>query len=998
MDIMRPLRVRIDVTNGTTTPAQPDPQTIHLNATQKQDPPPTSRALLLQTTDIPAETARLIRCHNPWPNEDVYFCPEEALPTFVSGVPALSSGSEVWVAIHNQRPEPLRLHAGQNVGTLEILAIADSPPPPAASKPLRQPPVPEHLSPIQQQQLKDLFQEFSDIISQGEDDLGCTPLLQHTTETKGLSLRQPYCRQNPAVWREEMAQIQQMLTSCVIGPPNSPWASPVVMVKKKDGSLRFCVDFWQLNAAIIKDAHPLSRIDDLLKALHGARWFSTLDLKSGYWQVPIQERGKEKTAFRTSGGQLFEFNQVPFGLCNAPATFSCLMDRVLAGLHWETCLFYLDDIIVFAATWEEHLDRLRQVFERLRHAKLKLGAEKCTFDAKEVSYLGHRVTEEGLLPDPSLLAAIREINPPQNATEVRSFLGLAGYYRRYVKNFAAIAGPLHALTRKDAVFHQSSECQDAFDRLKTLLTTSPITAFPDFSLPFRLYTDVSTAGLGAILAQVREGKEHIICCASRSLNQAEKAYPATKLECLAIVWAVAKFRPYLMSMPFKVYTDHYTLQWLKTMRTGSALLHRWSAALEEYDFSVKHRPGKLQTHVDGLSRLPVDPPPPEDNILQVRLLEDEEGARKIARELHAATHLGGHALWKLFCDRYSHKAGRHICLETAQSCPQCQLGTDYGHRQKTTGTIQAQGPWDTLSIDIVGALPPDHHQEFLIVFVDCYSKYTILIPSSNHTANTVSEALMRHVIPYFGTPRRLLSDRGQEFISDIWTKLLRSLGIQQVLTSPYHPEGNAINGRSHRTLNNMLRARLLEEPSSKAWVDKVPGIMLTLNAMPHKPHEFSASMIATSHEPTLPRDLHLDTNPSPSAEDPAAYVETIQKRLQLTHQQMTTLPPPSAANPYQIGSLIFALTTPPERTSKLVPRWEGSYRVCRIPNEYQVVYEDGNVERTIHINHAKPANSLLQTFQNQCLPLKRHALLWGIYPQVSLADPLSPAPHLRTPV
>ena len=216
-----------------------------------------------------------------------------------------------------------------------------------------------------------------------------------------------------------------------------------------------------------------------------------------------------------------------------------------------TCLLYLDDIIVFAATWEEHLARLRQVFESLCHAQLKLSAEKCTFAAKEVSYLGHLVTSESLLPDPTLLAAIREIAPLKYATEVGSFLGLAGYYRRYVKNFAAIAGPLHGLTRKEAIFHWGPECQDAFDHLKTLLTTSPITAFPDFSLPFRLYTDASTAGLGAILAQVREGKERNICCASRSLNQAEKAYPATKLECLAIVWAVAKFRPYLMSMSIR---------------------------------------------------------------------------------------------------------------------------------------------------------------------------------------------------------------------------------------------------------------------------------------------------------------------------------------------------------------------------------------------------------------------------------------------------------------
>ena len=458
MDIMHPLLVRIDVTNGTATPTQPDPQTIHLNAAQTQDLPPTSHALLLQAIDIPAETASLVRCHNPWPSEDVYFCLEEGLPTFVSGVPALTSGSEVQVAIHNHRPKPLRLHTGQTVGTLEVVAIADAPPPPTASKPRRPPPVPTHLSSTQRQQLKDLFQEFSDIVSQGEGNIGCTPLLKHTIETDGPPLRQPYRRQNPAVRREEMAQVR---------PSNSPWASRVVMVKKKDDSLRFCVDFRQLNAATVKDAHPIPRIDDLLDALYGVLWFSTLDLKSRYWQVPIQERHKEKMAFRTSSGQLFEFNQVPFGLCNAPATFSRLMDRILTGLHWETCLFYLDDIIVFAATWEEHL---AFPFEHLRHAKQKLSADKCTFEAREVSYLGHRVTEEGLLPDPVLLAAIREISTPQNATKVRSFLSLAGYYRRYVKNFAAIAGPLHALTWKDTVFHWSTDCQDAFDRLKTLLT------------------------------------------------------------------------------------------------------------------------------------------------------------------------------------------------------------------------------------------------------------------------------------------------------------------------------------------------------------------------------------------------------------------------------------------------------------------------------------------------------------------------------------------------
>ena len=463
---MQPLRVRIDVTNGTATPTQPDPQTVHLNAIQQQrkevsppnaapqplpalpqetsppaarqplpslpqeiappaaNPHTASRAQLLQTVEIPAETARLVRCHNPWPTEDVYFCPGDALPAFVTGIPSLSSGDELWIAIHNHRPEPLRLHSGQNIGILEVVTVANTPSSTSKPGPVHQPPVPEHLSPLQQQQLNDLFKEFSDVFSQGEDNLSCTPLLEHTIETHGPPLRQPYRRQNPAVQREEMAQVQQMLASDVIHLSNSPWASVVVIVKKKDGSTRFCVDFRQLNAATVKDAHPLPRIDNLLDALHGARWFSTLGLKSGYWQVPIMERDKEKTAFRTSSRQLYEFNQVPFGLCNAPATFSRLMDRVLSGLHWDTCLFYLDSIIVLSSMWEEHLARLRQVFERLRHADLKLGAEKCVFAAKEVSYLGHRVTEEGLLPDSALLAAIREIPlpklPPKSALSLVS--------------------------------------------------------------------------------------------------------------------------------------------------------------------------------------------------------------------------------------------------------------------------------------------------------------------------------------------------------------------------------------------------------------------------------------------------------------------------------------------------------------------------------------------------------------------------------------------------
>ena len=278
-----------------------------------------------------------------------------------------------------------------------------------------------------------------------------------------------------------------------------------------------------------------------------------------------------------------------------------------------------------------------------------------------------------------------------------------------------------------------------------------------------------------------------------------------------------------------------------------------------------------------------------------------------------------------------------------------------GERLKSTGTIKSQGPWDKLSVDIVGPLPADHRQEFLIVFVDCYSRYTTLVLASNHTASTVSDALLRYVVPYFGTPRRLLSDCGREFLGEIWGKLMHSLGVQRVLTSSYHPERNAINERSHRTMNNMLRARLLEGTSSKAWVEKVPGIMLALNAMVHEPHGFSASMVATGGEPSLPPNLQNDAFASPSLDDPVDYVEVLRQRLSMTHQQMTAPPPPVSANPYQEGSLIFVITTPPEHANKLTPLWKGPFRVKRVPNPYQVVYEDGSAWRTIHINNAKLA-------------------------------------------
>ena len=274
------------------------------------------------------------------------------------------------------------------------------------------------------------------MFSQKRDPISSTPLIEHEIHTEGPPVRLPSRRQNPLIREQEQQQVQETIQDGVIRPSTSPWASPVVMVKKKDNTMRFCVDFRKVNDAIIKDAHPLPRIDHTLESLHGAKYFSTLDLQSGYWQVPIREGDKQKTAFRTSSGQLFEFNQLPFSLCNAPATFSRLMDKTLDGLAWNICLHYLDDIIIFSKTWEEHLERLETVLQRLKEANLRLGPVKCTLAKKEVCFLGYKVTPEGLQPDPRLMDAIRNIPSPTCATEVRSFLGLVGYYRRFIARFS----------------------------------------------------------------------------------------------------------------------------------------------------------------------------------------------------------------------------------------------------------------------------------------------------------------------------------------------------------------------------------------------------------------------------------------------------------------------------------------------------------------------------------------------------------------------------------
>jgi hypothetical protein len=306
-----------------------------------------------------------------------------------------------------------------------------------------------------------------------------------------------------------------MLQEGVVTPSRSPWSSPIVLVNKRNGEVRFCVDYRRLNTITKKDVYPLPRIDDSLNALGCAKYFSTFDLASGYWQIPMTEADKEKTAFTSHYG-LFQFEVMPFGLCNAPATFQRHMDLLFAGLKWTSCLIYLNDIIVFSPTFEDHLKDLRQVFMRLQDANLQLKPTKCSICQPELLYLGHKISAEGIIPDPNKIQAIKEMPAPKDKSEVRSFLGLCSYNRKFIPNFAFTSEPLNAITREQIPFTWGQQQKDAFDSLKQSLTQSPILRHPDFNEPFLIQTDACDMGLGAVLCQQINDCECVIQYASRT--------------------------------------------------------------------------------------------------------------------------------------------------------------------------------------------------------------------------------------------------------------------------------------------------------------------------------------------------------------------------------------------------------------------------------------------------------------------------------------------------
>ena len=445
------------------------------------------------------------------------------------------------------------------------------------------------------------FKEYAHIFALESLDMGHTSLVKHKIKlNNNTPFKERYRQISPNLFEEVKNHLKEMIQVGAIRCSNSPWASAVVLVRKKDGSLRFCIDLRRLNARMIKDAYSLPRIDETLDCLGGAIIFTSLDLKSGYWQVEMDEESKALTTFTVSPLGFYECERMPFGLMNAPATFQHLMESCLGELHLNWCIKYLDDIIVLSRIPEEHLKQLQGVLNKLAKAGLKLTPSKCEFFKSRITYLGHIVSAAGIEMDPKKIEAVKNWTVPRTVMDVHSFLGFTNHYCRFIQGYAKVASPLNVLISGDNANHKkalvkwSPECQSAFDRLKDLCTRTPILAYADYRKPFQLQTDASDLGLGAVLYQIDDSGHHrVIVYASHSLSNTERNYPGHKLEFLALKWAVTdRFHEYLYGGQFDVYTDNNPLTYVLTSAKLDATGQCWVAL------------GKSNVEADALSHIP----------------------------------------------------------------------------------------------------------------------------------------------------------------------------------------------------------------------------------------------------------------------------------------------------------------------------------------------------------------------------------------------------------
>ena len=657
-------------------------------------------------------------------------------------------------------------------------------------------------------------------------------------------------------------QLQELVDHGFVQPSKSPYGAPVLFVKKKDGSTRMCVDYRALNKITVKNKYPLPRVDELFDRLLGARYFSKIDLRSGYHQVRIHPDDVPKTAFRTRYGH-YEFRVLPFGLTNAPATFMHLMQELFRPYLDDFVIVFLDDILIYSRDKASHAKHVRQVLDILRKNKLYAKSSKCEFFRTEVEFLGHRISSEGIHVMQDKVRAIEEWPIPKSVKDVQSFLGLAGYYRKFIKGFSAIAGPLSELTRKEndkyIAFKWTDREQQAFESLQRALSSAPVLIIPDPNLPYVVRTDASNYAVGGTLSQDHGKGLQPVAFFSKKLSPAERNYPVHEQEQLAIIQALGTWRPYLHGVSFKVITDHQSLRYLSTQPNLSPRQIRWMEAMAEYDMDIEYQPGKNNVVADALSRR-VDQQvnavtrssSSPTNALHDRIraayrddelcrnLLDNSSERRtdyvlrdgllykdgklyipnnkqiktlIMHESHdtpIAGHMGADKTVQLVSRQFFWPRLSTDVREYVTSCLSCQ--SNKASNQQPMGLLQPiavpEKRWDVVTMDLIGPLPKTRNGfDAIFVCVDKLSKMVHYIPTTTTaTAPVLAKLFMHEVVRLHGMPSTIISDRDARFTSQFWRELWQRMGTKLAMSTAYHPQTDGQTERANRTLEEILRA------------------------------------------------------------------------------------------------------------------------------------------------------------------------------------------------
>ncbi|KAL6419674.1 hypothetical protein ACFW04_011286 [Cataglyphis niger] len=842
---------------------------------------------------------------------------------------------------------------------------------------------------------------------------GPTPLAEHRIRLKNPTpIKQRYRPRNPAMQAIIDTEVDEMERAGVIEPSRSAWSSPIVVVRKKDGKHRFCIDFRRVNDVTEKDAYPLPQVTATLDKLRGAQYLTTLDLKNGYWQVPLARESRPITAFTVPGKGLMQFRVMPFGLHSAPATFQRLLDSVIGPALEPNVFVYLDDIIVISRTFERHLELLTEVFRRLRAARLRLNPEKCRFCVDQLRYLGHVVDRAGIHTDPEKVRAVASWEEPRSTKQIRQFLGVASWYRRFIENFSTIAAPLTRLTKKNARWIWGEAEATAFKRLKAALTTAPVLACPDFNRRFILQTDASTSGLGAVLTQYHEDGERVIAYASRTLSGAEANYSATELECLAVVWGVRRMRDYLEGYAFTVITDHQSLRWLQKLEAPTGRLARWLFELQQYDFEIKYRRGALNRVADALSRQPVvsaiqpircrwytqklegtrrDPTAHPDyqvrggelyrHILhtldfkdhptdeQWKLCIPRDRRNDILRQYHDAPTAGHGGVAKTIAriaERFYWPGMFRDIARYVRQCPGCLAHKPI--QQKPAGTLHATNvsrPWEHVTVDLVGPLPRSRRgHTWLLVMQDRYSKWTELAPLRQASAKAVTHEITNRVILRHGRPDIVITDNGTQFKSAPLAARLKACQIEHRTAPVRAPHCNPVE-RTNRTIKTMIAQYV--DRDHREWDEALNALQFAYNTAVHDATGYTPAFVNHGRE-LVPPTSAVPRNPA------APTPDVVQQRLQEAEEVVRI----NLARSFQrqerhynlrrrqwrpqIGDLVWKREHPLSNkanafNAKLAPKFIGPLEVRRMisPVIADLRSKSGKWYRHIHIQDLKPA-------------------------------------------